>query len=170
MNEATNKSAETVKETGIQFPQEIPKELLNAFSELLGRKLRENTNSVYANQLQFEVSPLDLMIQFGKLVAKGAVEWHTSVTLPWPQVKMLAFFLHANVIIHETTNGPVRIPTTMLPSPYPPLSDMETNPVSKKLFDTIKAMRDELIEEQKRLSPEHPQHVNQDPKMNLSQP
>jgi hypothetical protein len=47
---------------------------------------------------------------------------------------------------------------------------METNPVSKKLFDTMNAIRDEFIAEQKDAYRDHPLRVDQDPKTNLSQP
>lgn len=125
---------------------------LNKFlTELLARKAREGVKDVYANQANFEIGDLDVKILFGQvsqLSGKPAIDWHTAVTMAWAEAKLLSLYLRVNIAIHEATHGAIKIPAGLLPPSIPAPEDIATNPVSKKLFDTIQAIRSELMDEQ----------------------
>lgn len=76
---------------------------------------------VYANNVRFEMTAWDLRLLFGQLMpvseGKGVVDWHTDVTLPWAQAKLMHLFLGVNLLIYERENGKITIPAGVLPSP-----------------------------------------------------
>lgn len=74
--------------------------------------------SVYANCAHLELSGFDLKLIFGQLDQSNGqpqVDWHTAVTLPWAQAKILAYFLQANVETFEAVNGKIKLPIGTLP-------------------------------------------------------
>lgn len=113
--------------------------------------------SRYANNIQLEGSAFDLKLIFGLLdqsgVARGgslAVDQHTSISLSWPEAKLLIFFLRLHVAGHEKENGKIKIPIGALPAeppatPPPPFD----NPQGRVAFDLIRKLRAELIAEEK---------------------
>jgi hypothetical protein len=75
--------------------------------------------SKYANNVQLELSVWDLKFIFGELqqhTGQEVVEQHTSITLPWAQVKLLSLYIQLNLIFHEKTNGRISIPRHLLPA------------------------------------------------------
>lgn len=126
-------------------------ELSKIFNELLGQRIREGIHAVYANYANFEPSDLDVKIVFGQLnqhSGNRTVDWHTAVTMAWAEAKMLSYFLRVNLAIYEAQQGTVKVPVSMLPSTIVSPDDIEDNPVSKKIFDTVQAIRTELMDEQ----------------------
>lgn len=109
----------------------------------------EDFSSVYANNLQFELSAWDLKMIFGELDQRGgkvAVDQHTSVTLSWLQAKLLNFFLEINLAVHELEHGKIKIPKNLLPPvPAPPLGELADVPQAKPIFELITKMREEFI-------------------------
>jgi len=109
----------------------------------------EDFSSVYANNLQFELSAWDLKMIFGELDQRGgkvAVDQHTSVTLSWLQAKLLNFFLEINLAVHELEHGKIKIPKNLLPPvPVPPLGELADVPQAKTIFELITKMREEFI-------------------------
>jgi len=109
----------------------------------------EDFSSVYANNLQFELSAWDLKMIFGELDQRGgkvAVDQHTSVTLSWLQAKLLNFFLEINLAVHELEQGKIKIPKNLLPPvPAPPLGELADVPQAKPIFELITKMREEFI-------------------------
>src|ERR1700733_9457104 len=79
-------------------------------------------DSDYANNVFFEPSIWDLKLIFGEFSGRAdAVDWHTSITLPWAQAKLLHYYLGLNISIHELANrSAIEIPAQMLPT-LPPL-------------------------------------------------
>lgn len=74
----------------------------------------------YANNVQFELGPWDLRMLFGQLesaIGPNGVMQHTAITMPWPQVKIMSYFLEINLMIHEHLNGRVTVPGGIIPSP-----------------------------------------------------
>jgi uncharacterized protein DUF3467 len=74
--------------------------------------------SRYANYSHLESSVWDLKILFGEFdqSAKGAaVPVNASVTLPWAQVKVLAYFLRVHVTAYEADQGRIKIPAGIIP-------------------------------------------------------
>src|SRR5438045_7215 len=76
--------------------------------------------SVYANNVQFLSSAMDLKMTFGQSDQRPNGSWfveqHTAVTIPWIQAKIMLFFLHANIFFHENANGTIRVPPQLMPS------------------------------------------------------
>jgi len=59
----------------------------------------------YANHVLIQQSAFDVTLVFGEMDQSGGktnvVEQHTSITLSWPEAKLLSFFLAANILGHE---------------------------------------------------------------------
>jgi|SRR5665213_23619 len=109
----------------------------------------------YANNVRFESSVWELKAFFGTL-DQGApdpkayppsVKFHTSISLPWTQAKLMAYGACINVLWHERLNG--RIP--VLPSGAPPsvekmVSDLGSTPDGKKLIELDALLRSVLFD------------------------
>jgi len=128
------------------------------YDDLIGMKRREHLRAVYANYVNFEISDLDLKILFGQLNRLGTkdVDWHTAVTMAWPQAKIMSYYLRVNLAIYEATRAVIKLPAAMLPATPARPDDIETNPVSRIVFEAVQAIRKELIDEQLRLRPKAP--------------
>ena len=54
---------------------------------------------MYANNVRFEMTAWDLRMLFGQLMpsseGKGQVDWHTDVTIPWAQAKLMHLYLRS---------------------------------------------------------------------------
>ena len=112
----------------------------------------EEFTADYANNVFFSPTVWDLKIVFGELSAvKQAVDWHTSITLPWAQAKLMAYYLEVNIAAREMREGRIKIPEMMLPPepPPPPPESEKDYAASKALFDMIKERRTKFIENQK---------------------
>lgn len=84
----------------------------------------DEITSEYANNTYFVRNIWDLKILFGELGIVGQeIDWHTAVTLPWPQAKLMAFYLQINILAHEQEQGPIKVPKNMLPPPPPQTMD-----------------------------------------------
>jgi hypothetical protein len=97
-------------------------------------------DSVYANNTRFEPSVWDLKILFGELMqhtGKESVNWHTAVTVPWMQIKILDYYLRVNIAFHEIQNGAIRThPNVTPPKPEPPSAEkISENPLAPKLYE-----------------------------------
>ncbi len=70
----------------------------------------------YANNVMFEPTIWDLKLIFGEWSGRSqSVEYHTSVTIPWAQAKLMLYYLQANVAAHEAANEKIKIPVTVMP-------------------------------------------------------
>lgn len=84
----------------------------------------DDFTSGYANNVFLESSLWDLRLIFGQndqQIGPNSVVQHTSITLPWAQVKLLNHFLEAHLLAHEIQNGRIVIPPNLvLPVPDEP--------------------------------------------------
>src|SRR6266567_8546255 len=75
---------------------------------------------VYANNVRFEMTAWDLRLLFGQLMpiseGKGQVDWHTDVTVPWAQAKLMHLYLGINLTLYERENGKITVPPSVLPA------------------------------------------------------
>jgi hypothetical protein len=96
---------------------------------------------VYANNTRFELSVWDLRIFFGQLMpgALGEVDWHTDVTIPWAQAKLMHHYLGINLGLYELENGKIRIPPGVLPPVMesPPSGIDTSNPQALQTFEFV---------------------------------
>ena len=94
----------------------------------------EDLTSDYANNTFFEPTIWDLKILFGEWFERTKVtEWHTSITVPWAQAKLMAYHPDLNIAAHELKNGAIEIPTQLIP-PEAPVPSKDTDPDIFKLI------------------------------------
>lgn len=73
---------------------------------------------IYANNSQFESSLWDLRITFGQTdpsVGHDGVLQHTAIRIPWPQAKVMAYFLQVNILGHEAEHGRIPLASGLIP-------------------------------------------------------
>jgi hypothetical protein len=104
--------------------------------------LSEDFATGYANQIRFETSSWDLKIVFGQLdqsTGTPSVEWHTAMTIPWPQAKIGLYFLQANVAIYEQLFGKIQMPWDVIPPPPTPPSaeEAQKQPRAQSVYETL---------------------------------
>jgi hypothetical protein len=81
-------------------------------------KRDEDFTALYANSVVSEHSIWDLKVIFGILdqsVTPMQVVQHTSVNLPWVQVKLLSYYLNIAIAIQESFNGKIVVPPIVMP-------------------------------------------------------
>jgi hypothetical protein len=100
--------------------------------------------SDYANNVGFEFTVWDLKILFGEYSDRiKGTDWHTSVTIPWAQAKLMLYYLKLNIDFYEAQEGKIRVPGSMLP-PEPPAPS--ANPDDQKLHEIIQAARNSFLD------------------------
>jgi hypothetical protein len=116
MNEESNKQQEERKQ------HEPMPEFVAQILERLNRKLGKEEISIkplYANNFHFEPSVWDLKILLGQLNQnkndEESIDWHTALTIPWFQVKFVAYYLHLQVAWYELQNGKLPTPSRVMP-------------------------------------------------------
>jgi hypothetical protein len=80
-------------------------------------KRGEGFTSKYANNVFLESSAWDLKLVFGQVDANAgpnAVVQHSAITLPWAQVKVLAYLMQFHLLGHEGVNGRVVVPRSVV--------------------------------------------------------
>jgi hypothetical protein len=102
----------------------------------------------YANNTQFEPTVWDLKLIFGEFSARtNTVDWHTSVTVPWAQAKLMLYYLAINVAAHELqAGGPIQIPPSMLPPEAVAPSGSDDTPINRTFFDIVRDHRERFLE------------------------
>lgn len=112
----------------------------------------EDFVTAYANNVQFQASAWDIKMVFGELDQTGGktnvVEQHTSITLSWPEAKMLNFYLRVQIAAHEIDDGKINIPNRVLPPEPPPLSGEQANkPAAVAFREILMKLRDQFLAE-----------------------
>jgi hypothetical protein len=101
---------------------------------------------VYANNVRFEMTAWDLRMLFGQLMpnseGRGQVDWHTDVTVPWAQAKLMHLYLGINLTLYERENGRIVIPAAVLPTPMsaPPEGVDTSSPDAAETFKTVQGI------------------------------
>ncbi len=104
----------------------------------------EELSADYANNVLIEQTIWDIKLIFGEYSGRlNSVEWHTSVTLPWAQAKLLAYYLQINIAFREMHEGPIKIPDPVIPELPPPLTaEQEKDPAMLALRKFIEEQRE----------------------------
>jgi hypothetical protein len=109
---------------------------------------------IYANNVRFEITAWDLRMYFGQLVAGGAsaVDFHTDVTIPWAQAKLMHLYIGINIMLYERDNGRIPIPRSVLPAPLesPPEGADTSSPEAIEAFQLVQQQIKEFREKEKR--------------------
>lgn len=115
-------------------------------------KRNEDFESLYANNVRFESSIWDLKLIFGQLdqsTGGEVIELHTAMALPWTTAKIMLYYLHVNIALHELENGKIRIPPRVFPNVPPPLSsEFDNNALAKAAHELAVKLRAEFVAEQ----------------------
>jgi len=107
----------------------------------------------YSNNVQYEPSIWDLKLTFGQTdqtTTPPTVIQHTAITLSWPEVKVLAYFLRSCLAGHEAQIGKiVMVPDTILPIPEEPPQTISPSQRAawKNVFDAMNKIYDEFMRE-----------------------
>jgi hypothetical protein len=107
----------------------------------------EEFASLYANNVQLESSVWDLKIMFGQLdQAKGpnVINQHTAMTMSWPAAKIAAYYLLLHIVGHQSVNGPIQLPTGVIP-PRPDSADASLDEPGKKLVEYFAWIHDQFF-------------------------
>jgi hypothetical protein len=107
-------------------------------------------DAVYANNTLFEVSAWDLKIIFGQLdqhAPKTTIDWHTAVTIPWTQARVLEYYLRANAAFYEKKFGPINLPhQARPPAPVEPTEEqIKDDPQATELWQAYKKIYEEMF-------------------------
>jgi hypothetical protein len=103
----------------------------------------------YANNTMFEPTIWDLKLIFGEWSGRSnSIEYHTSITVPWAQAKLIMYYLRANIAAHEVINGRIKIPQEVMPPEWtPPAPEQQTGEQkSEEIFKALQQVREEFME------------------------
>jgi hypothetical protein len=108
----------------------------------------DDLTTEYANNTFFEGSVWDLKILFGEWSGRtNSVDWHTSITLPWAQAKLMSYFLELNIANHESQMGKIPFPASMIPPEPPPLPEsLQNEPEAKAFREMVMARRQRFLD------------------------
>jgi hypothetical protein len=106
----------------------------------------------YANHTFLESSLYDLKLVFGQSDQKAGpsvINQHTAITISWPQVKILLYFLRSNLAGYELVHGKVALePGIVNPPPdRPPTIPNVKQDLVDKVWAVSKTMYDEFMKE-----------------------
>jgi hypothetical protein len=119
------------------------------------RKRADDFSSHYANNVFLEASAWDLKCIFGQLDQnldpnKEIVLQHSSITLPWAQVKMLAYLLQVHLAMHENRTGKVMVPQGLIfkvKGDMPADFQQQFRENTEALWQKLRSLYDAFIEE-----------------------
>ncbi len=121
-------------------------------------KRSDNFETLYANNVRYESSVWDLKLLFGVLeqnsVSQGiagadVVELNTAMSMSWPAVKIMAYYLQLNIALHELENGKIRVNPRVYPTEPSPLApEFQNNETVKAGRELSARMREEFIKDQ----------------------
>ena len=142
MDEKDNELAEPA-----QVGEKLLAELFRGVNVRLDRQNKFET--VYANNFNFEPSIWDLKVILGQLeqhTGEAIVDWHTAVTIPWIQVKLVAYYLRLQATWYEAANGRINIPAFAMPKPpEPPAGGTENGLVAIAWHEAAKKIYSEMF-------------------------
>jgi hypothetical protein len=110
----------------------------------------EEVYEAYANNVYYEASSWDLKLIFGQLdqtEGKVRIVQHSAITLPWPLVKLMVFWLRGQIEAHELANGKIRVPPPVIPPELPPVTEemKKSDPNAEAVFAIFNRFREEFI-------------------------
>jgi len=87
-----------------------------------------------------------LKIIFGEYSQRSkGIEWHTSITVPWAQAKVLNYYLQINIEAHELQQGKIKLSASMIPAAIPPPDD-PSDEAAQAFFQMLQRNREKLLE------------------------
>jgi hypothetical protein len=119
-------------------------------SDDIERKRIEDFAAKYANNVFIESSAWDLRLVFGQLELSPstAIIEHTAISIPWPQVKVVAYLLGIHLLSHEAQYGRIVLPENAvktIPAKVP--DDIKAIPNSTEVWQKLRKHFEEFIAE-----------------------
>jgi len=113
-------------------------------------ELGDEVYEAYANNIYYEASSWDLKLIFGQMDQTGGkvkIVQHSAITLPWPLIKITAYWLKGQIEAHELVNGKIHIPPPIIPPPLPPLDEQtrKSDPNAEAVYAIFNRLRDEFV-------------------------
>jgi hypothetical protein len=101
---------------------------------------------VYANSSVLELSVFDLKLIFGQIeqhTGKTVVDWHTAVTIPWMQSKILSYWLRLQIGWYERSYGTVTVAENVKP-PKPEIP-VDGTDAAKQYYEWAQKVHEEIF-------------------------
>jgi hypothetical protein len=113
-------------------------------------ELADEVYEAYANNVYYESSAWDLKLIFGQLDQTGGkvkIVQHSAITVPWPLVKIMIYWLRGQVEAHEKMNGKIEIPPALIPQALPPITEeiKKSDPNAEAVYAIFNRLRDEFV-------------------------
>jgi hypothetical protein len=109
----------------------------------------EEFQSKYANNVFLQSTAWDLTMNFGEVdqtIGPNTVIQHTGVTLPWPQVKILQYYLQVHLAAHELDHGRITIPKGVIVDiPAPTKEQIKEYPNAVQLHNIWSKLHDDFL-------------------------
>jgi hypothetical protein len=116
---------------------------------MLQIELADEVYEAYTNNVFYEASSWDLKLIFGQLDQhEGGVKiiQHSAITVPWPLVKIMIYWLKGHVEAHELVNGKIHIPPTVIPIPAVLTEEVKkSDPNAEAVYAIFNRLRDEFV-------------------------
>ena len=105
----------------------------------------EDMSVIYANNSHIDATIWDLQVILGEYSpSANRVDWHTTVTMPWAQAKLMAYYLQFQISVYEYGHGAIQIPKQFIPETLPAPTD-PTDEREKNLRSKLETLRDAFI-------------------------
>ncbi len=103
----------------------------------------------YANNVMLEYSAWDLKLIFGQTdqsIGQNSVIQHTGISVPWPQVKVLLYYLQIHLSVHEIEFGRILVPKGVIAEVPPPTEQAAKDfPATVQIFEKLSELRGEFL-------------------------
>jgi hypothetical protein len=136
-----------------------------ASSQAIEYKRTDTFRNEYADNVFLESTAWDLKMVFGQIdlsLGPNAVVQHTGITLPWPQVKVLQYFLQVHLTAHEMQYGHLMVPPGIVQQFPPPTKEqIKDYPNALLLHKALVKLREEFLADNPEAAPpQPPSHEN----------
>ncbi|MGB9203418.1 MAG: hypothetical protein WCB94_05515 [Terriglobales bacterium] len=109
----------------------------------------EGFRNEYANNTFLESTAWDLKVIFGQAdlaISPNTVVQHTGITLSWPQVKILLYFLQIHLTVHEVDYGRLTIPKGVIVDvPVPDKETLKQYPNAMQIYKEMCKVHDDFL-------------------------
>ena len=112
-------------------------------------ELADEVYEAYANNVYYESSSWDLKLIFGQMDQTGnkvRIIQHSAITLPWPLIKLMVYWLKGQIEAHELVNGKIRVPPPVIPPTVTLTEELKkSDPNTEVVFAIFNRLREEFI-------------------------
>jgi hypothetical protein len=116
---------------------------------LAGFELADEVYEAYANHVYYEASSWDLKLVFGQMDQRerpAKIIQHSAITVPWPLVKIMIYWLKGHVEAHELVNGKIHVPPPVIPPPALLTEEIKKlDPNAEAVYAMFNRLRDEFV-------------------------